>query len=139
MNKKKDTSFTYNLSNYSNNKLPGPQGEGEEDKVMNYISNAFSIQMIPNFVIECGINIHFEEVSDLEEIKEAETVSAVGHPDTAAVISDLLGKEVLPNRISISLGKGDVLYVAQLIGGRLPEGCKSLPEGFQMKFYKVTI
>ena len=106
---------------------------------MNYISNAFSIQMIPNFVIEWGINIHFEEVADLEEIKEAEIISAVGHPDTAAVISDLLGKEVPANRISISLEKGDVLYVAQLLGGRLPEGCKSLPEGFQMKFYKVTI
>ena len=95
--------------------------------------------MIPNFVIEWGINIHFEEVSDLEEIKNTETVSAVGHPDTAAVISDLLGKEVLPNRISISLGKGDVLYVAHLVGGRLPEGCKTLPDGFKMEFYKVTI
>ena len=95
--------------------------------------------MIPNFVIEWGINIHFEEVSDLEEIKEAETVSAVGHPDTAAVISNIIGKEVVPNRISISIEKGDVLYVAQLIGGRLPEGCKTLPEGFKMKFYKVTI
>ena len=106
---------------------------------MTYITNAFSIQMVTNLVMEGGVDIHFEEVSDLEEIKEAETISAVGHPDTAAVISDLLGKEVPANRISISLEKGDVLYVAQLLGGRLPEGCKSLPEGFQMKFYKVTI
>ena len=106
---------------------------------MNYISNAFSIQMIANIIMKGGVSVIFEEIFDLEEIKEAETVSAVGHPDTAAVISDLLGKEVLPNRISISLEKGDVLYVAQLLGGRLPEGCKSLPEGFQMKFYKVTI
>ena len=89
--------------------------------------------------MEGGVNVNFVEISDLEEIKEAETVSAVGHPDTAAAISDLLGKEVPANRISISLNKGDVLYVAQLIGGRLPEGCKTLPEGFQIKFYKVTI
>lgn len=86
-----------------------------------------------------GVSVIFEEVSDLEEIKEAETISAVGHPDTASVISNIIGKEVPVNRISISLEKGDVLYVAQLLGGRLPEGCKSLPEGFQMKFYKVTI
>ena len=33
MNKKKDTSFTYNLSNYSNNKLPGPQGKGEKEQL----------------------------------------------------------------------------------------------------------
>ena len=106
---------------------------------MNYISNAFSIQMIANIIMKGGVSVIFEEIFDLEEIKEAETISAVGHPDTAAVISDLLGKEVPANRISISLEKGDVLYVAQLLGGRLPEGCKSLPEGFQMKFYKVTI
>ena len=89
--------------------------------------------------MEGGASVNFVEISDLEEIKEAEIISAVGHPDTAAVISDLLGKDVPANRISISLEKGDVLYVAQLLGGRLPEGCKSLPEGFQMKFYKVTI
>ena len=106
---------------------------------MKYISNAFSIQMIANIIMKGGVSVIFEEIFDLEEIKEAETISAVGHPDTAAVISDLLGKEVPANRISISLEKGDVLYVAQLLGGRLPEGCKSLPEGFQIKFYKVTI
>lgn len=86
-----------------------------------------------------GVSVIFEEIFDLEEIKEAETISAVGHPDTASVISNIIGKEVPVNRISISLEKGDVLYVAQLLGGRLPEGCKSLPEGFQIKFYKVTI
>ena len=95
--------------------------------------------MIANIVMEGGVSVIFEEIFDLEEIKEAETISAVGHPDTASVISNIIGKEVPANRISISLEKGDVLYVAQLLGGRLPEGCKSLPEGFQMKFYKVTI
>lgn len=104
-----------------------------------YIANAFSLQMISDLVKEGGVNISFVEVSDLNEIKESETVSAVGHPDTAAVISNLLGKEVSANRISISLQKGDILYVAQIMGGRLPEGCKTLPENFSMKFYKVEI
>ena len=102
-----------------------------------YIANAFSIQMIGGLVKEGGVNISFVEVSDLNEIKESETISAVGHPDTAAVISDLLGKEVPANRININLEKGDILYVAQIMGGRLPEGCKTLPENFSMKFYKV--
>ena len=104
---------------------------------MKYISNAFSIQMITGLLMEGGVNVSFTEISNLAEIKEAETVSAVGHPDTAAVISDLLGKEVPANRISINLEKGDILYVAQIIGGRLPEGCKTLPENFSLKFYKV--
>ena len=106
---------------------------------MKYISNAFSIQMITGLLMEGGVNVSFTEISNLAEIKEAETVSAVGHPDTAAVISDLLGKEVPANRISINLEKGDILYVAQIIGGRLPEGCKTLPEDFSLKFYKVEI
>lgn len=104
-----------------------------------YIANAFSLQMITDLIKEGGVNVSFEEVLDLNEIKETETISAVGHPDTAAVISNLLGKEVPANRISISLSKGDILYVAQIIGGRLPEGCKTLPENFSMKFYKVEI
>lgn len=104
-----------------------------------YIANAFSLQMITDLIKEGGVNVSFEEVLDLNEIKETETISAVGHPDTAAVISNLLGKEVPANRISINLQKGDVLYVAQIIGGRLPEGCKTLPENFSMKFYKVEI
>lgn len=104
-----------------------------------YISNAFSIQMVSALTKEGGVNISFVEISDLNEIKESETISAVGHPDTAAVISNLLGKEVPANRISISLQKGDILYVAQIIGGRLPEGCKTLPENFSLKFYKVEI
>lgn len=104
-----------------------------------YIANAFSLQMIGNLVKEGGVNISFVEVSDLCEIKEADAISAVGHPDTAAVISNLLGKEVPANRISISLQKGDVLYVAQIMGGRLPEGCKTLPENFELRFYKVEV
>ena len=104
-----------------------------------YIANAFSLQMISDLVKEGGVNISFVEISDLNEIKESETISAVGHPDTAAVISSLLGKEVPANRISINLEKGDILYVAQIIGGRLPEGCKTLPENFSLKFYKVEI
>ena len=104
-----------------------------------YIANAFSLQMIGNLVKEGGVDISFTEISDLNEIKESETISAVGHPDTAAVISNLLGKEVPANRISISLQKGDILYVAQIMGGRLPEGCKTLPENFSLKFYKVEI
>ena len=106
---------------------------------MKYIANAFSIQMIGSLVKEGGVNISFTEISDLNEIKEADVMSAVGHPDTAAVISNLLGKEVPANRINISLEKGDILYVAQIIGGRLPEGGKTLPENVERRFFKVEV
>jgi len=32
-----------------------------------------------------------------------------------------------------------VLYVAQLQGGRLPEGSTTLPEGFSFKLLKINV
>lgn len=93
-----------------------------------YIGNAFSLQMIKDF--PCKVNI--EETSK-DEALATSNESVVGHPDTAKVLG------VKFNRVSVSLDKGDVLYVAQIIGGRLPEGCTTLPEGFKMNFLKVTI
>ena len=92
---------------------------------MNYLLNAFSLQMLKDFPCECC----YEEVSTLPQ----GLISAVGHQDTANVLG------VQMNRINVSLSKGDVAYVAQLQGGRLPEGAVTLPEGFKFKFFKVTV
>lgn len=97
-----------------------------------FLTNAFSIQML----LEPAI-VRFEEITP-EEIP-ADVMSAVGHADTANVLSDLLGFEVPMNRTSITLDTETELFVAQLIGGRLPEGSTSLPEGFQFKFFRVRI
>ena len=92
-----------------------------------FIGNAFSLQIIKDFpatvkVEECG----------KDEALSPDNVSVVGHPDTAAVLG------VKFNRVNLKLYKKDVLYVAQLMGGRLPEGSTTLPEGFSFKFFKVT-
>ena len=97
-----------------------------------YLVNAFSIQMLSG-----PATVRFDEI-DATEVP-ADVVSAVGHADTAAVLSDLLGFEVPMNRINISLDENTELYVAQLMGGRLPEGSSTLPEGFSFKFYRVTV
>ena len=90
-----------------------------------YLANAFSLQMVD----EANYNVKVETVENLPE----GLTSAIGHADTAKV----LGVEM--NRINISLKKGDTLYVAQLMGGRLPEGSTTLPEGFSFSYKKVTI
>ena len=90
-----------------------------------YLLNAFSIQMLAEF----PANVTFEEVEKLPEGLE----SAIGHQDTANVLG------VKMNRINVSLKKGDIAYVAQLMGGRLPEGATELPEGFRFKYLKVTV
>ncbi len=48
--------------------------------------------------------------------------SFVGHEGTAKALSTALGVEVPVNRGSLTLQAGDVLYVAQPIGGRLTPG-----------------
>jgi len=97
-----------------------------------FLTNAFSIQML-----EKGGVVRFEEIA-LEDIP-ADVVSAIGHADTAAVLANMLGFEVPVNRISVTLDTETELFVAQLVGGRLPEGSTSLPEGFKFKFFRVTI
>lgn len=90
-----------------------------------FLCNAFSLQMVEEF----PASILIQEVSELPEGLE----SAVGHQDTAAVLG------VPMNRINVKLKKGDTIYVAQLVGGRLPEGSTTLPEGFSFKFLKIDI
>ncbi len=88
-----------------------------------YVANAFSLSML-NPLPPTGRTLTVRPVS-LEEVKnllrEGEYVSAVGHPATAEVMSALLGVEVPPNRVSITLQVGDTLVVFQL-GVRLEEG-----------------
>lgn len=90
-----------------------------------YLLNAFSLQMISAFPATVTIT----EVATLPE----GLTSAIGHADTAAVLG------VPMNRINVKLSAGDTAYVAQLTGGRLPEGSTTLPEGFAFKFLKVEI
>ena len=100
---------------------------------MNYLTNAFSLQMLPDLDMLASI-----VQVDATEIP-ADAVSAIGHADTAAVVSGIIGKEIPMNRVSISLKPGDVLYVAQLVGGRLPEGATVLPDGFSLRFLMVKV
>lgn len=87
--------------------------------------NAFSLQMLPGF----PCNVEFREIDTLPESLE----SYIGHADTAHV----LGVEM--RRESIVLKYGETFYVAQLQGGRLPEGVTTLPKGFKFRFFKGKI
>jgi hypothetical protein len=67
----------------------------------------------------------------------AEVGSCVGHADTAALFSRILGREIPMNRTSIKLVKGTILLVGQYIGPRLPEGAATLPEGAVIEWWTV--
>jgi hypothetical protein len=93
---------------------------------MKYIGNALSLQML-----EAGAQVSLEWLAEKPSLEGFKSV--VGHTDTAAVIG------VPMNRESVKLGSGDELVVAQLSGGRLPEGATSLPEGFSFTWIKVHV
>lgn len=97
-------------------------------EITKYLGNAFSLQMLDVFPASFRVT----ECSQSEALAPGNK-SVVGHQDTARVLG------VNFNRVSVRLKKGDILYIAQLVGGRLPEGCTTLPEGFEFKFLKVTI
>lgn len=117
---------------------------------MIYITNAFSLQMLSDAQATMDV-----AMATANEVKEAFTanfpgnvVAAIGHADTAAIAAQQLDEadcgvtfttDMLYKRISVEVRPGDTLYVLQVIGGRLPEGCTELPAGIQLQWRKVTV
>lgn len=105
---------------------------------MQYLSNAFSLQMLDMDVA------HTVQAAPVTAAETAEALrggftSAIGHADTARVVSGLLGLDVPASRANIHLTAADILYVAQVTGGRLPEGATTLPPGMTLAFVRVTV
>lgn len=100
--------------------------------------NAFSIQMID---IEDIANVEFKAINKEEAARllSNSVESHIGHADTAAFVSDLLGIEVECQRRFGHIDKGEAAVVAQVVGGRLPEGCTKLPENMAIKFFRVEV
>ena len=97
-----------------------------------FISNAFSFNMMS---IEDDIVIRVRKVSPSDIPHDVESV--IGHPDTATVVSNILGFDTPFNRVNLVLSNDDVLYVAQYKGPRLPEGATQLPEGATLEFLEI--
>ncbi len=100
---------------------------------MTYLSNAFSLSMLDS---KNSLTKTVEVTA--EKVAASNFTSVVGHPDTANILSGILGVPVAYNRMSIKLKQEDILYVAQYNGARLPEGATVLPDGATMDFLRVT-
>lgn len=106
---------------------------------MVYIGNAFSLQMIDTDTTH-NVTIKPLTIPEVDTILyDREFISCIGHPDTASVVDSMLEKTIPCNRVSVKLTEDDVLIVAQLVGGRLPEGATRVPEGFELKFLHVSL
>ena len=100
-----------------------------------FILNAFSLNMIVG-----DADVSVREVSRaMAASLAANCTSAVGHADTAAVFSSVLGVTVPCNRATVALKDGDLALVGQYSGPRLAEGATSLPEGATIKWLVVAV
>lgn len=104
---------------------------------MKLLLNAFSANMLAGF----PATVSFEEVSveAAQSLLAGGFTSAVGHADTAAVFSSVLGTTVSMNRATLSLKSGDEAIVGQYIGPRMPEGTTTLPEGATIKWLVLRV
>lgn len=109
---------------------------------MLYITNAFSL----NMMAQSSANVRMSPITASEAAhiitvydRSGDVVSAVGHADTAALLSGLLGIAVPCNRATVSLDHKDRVIIGQYTGPRLPEGARELPEGAQVLWWLVSV
>lgn len=94
------------------------------------LGNAFSLQMLLNPYADITVS----PISK-EHIPFTKCQSAIGHQDLA----DFLG--VPMNRVHTQLDEGDTLFVAQFMGGRLPEGTTMLDAEKMglLQFFQINV
>lgn len=95
--------------------------------------NAFSLQMLD---LTESTSVKFIPCSSkvLVELKRDNALeSFIGHQDLANIL------DVPMNRSFATLGKGEKALIAQVVGGRLPEGTKEIPDGMEIKFVIVEV
>lgn len=106
-----------------------------------FVSNAFSLNMLGEEAEGWhGVDINIIECpGGAHDVYDRGAISLVGHEDTARLFSSLIGEEVATNRVSVKLRRGDILFVGQYSGPRLPEGATTLPEGASIRWLRVAI
>lgn len=98
------------------------------------LGNAFSLQMLDLTQVQ---NIKVTPIQPVDV--PADAISVIGHQDMATIVGSILGRPIAFNRVTSRLQKGDILYVAQYTGGRLPQGATTLPDGAAITFLRVDI
>lgn len=108
---------------------------------MIYLVNAFSLNMLDiNGPIELEVFPLQTEDDVLDMLATYRNfTSAIGHKETADILSNMLDVEIEHNRTTVKLKKNDIAIVAQYRGPRLKEGATELPKGAEIKFYLVRV
>lgn len=94
--------------------------------------NAFPIQIVAD---GSAMTVR---AATLDEARAALAVgSAIGHADTAGLLTTILGAPVPMARVTIPTTTAGDVVVAQYSGPRLPEGATVLPDGASLVFRRI--
>ena len=109
---------------------------------MFYLANSFSLQMLTEDQSLTVRKIDIQQVA--AKLANQNYTPAIGHEDLAEIAGQMLKENnvLIPqtglfNRCSITLKPGDELFVLQVVGQRLPIGCRQLPEGTQLQWFHI--
>lgn len=123
--------------------LQGPAGKHGywADGAGRHTEEAFKIIGLLDNEESDGILSDLSDITEKGETAYAPVVleSAIGHAETAAIVSDILGVNLPANRCNVKLTRGEKIIIAQYIGPRLPEGATKLPEGAKIEFRMVEV
>ena len=102
---------------------------------MLYLTNSLSLNMMRREGHDLALRPI--TVEGAKNLLRAEYICAIGHADTARLVGDILGLNILPYRLTVELTPSDSLLVAQYRGPRLEPGTTKLPEGASIEFWQV--
>ena len=108
----------------------------------NYISNAFSMNMIATEESEFDLLVETIDKHDMTSFLTdfLETASfCIGNQATCDLFQVVTGFECVANRSDIQLNIGDSILVFQYNGPRLEQGLTKIPEGGKIRMYLVTM
>lgn len=104
---------------------------------MIYLTNAFSIHMLPQ--MKCGEweSVRFRKLSFNEArelLRDKNFRSFFGHVDTVHILESCWRMKIPVNRGQVSFRKGDVMVIATIASKREWEQCKN-PRGAKFEFF----
>ena len=102
-----------------------------------WLLNSFSLNTLRNFA-EVTVVVRVLTLQEARLLAK-HAISAVGHPDTAALFSHHLGVAVAMNRHTVVMSSGDRALVGQHVGERLPVGAVTRPEGAEVRWLLVEV
>ena len=107
---------------------------------MRYLGDTFNVQMVDGLDPFPIPTVRFIKVN-LNEVKlhhKRGFVSSIDNAELAAVVSNMIKLPVPVNKCDVKLNNHSELIMVNLLGGTLPKGCTSLPEGFEIEWYLIA-